>query len=95
MQANLDALDTELNGNVAKNQIGEKSKPTIGGRLFALNIGISNSTYGPTATHKKTMELISTQQQAMNKKLMMLKSEIKEISALIVKAGGPWIEGVE
>jgi len=95
LQAGLDALDTQLNGNPAKNEIGEKGKPTIGSRLFALNRGISTSTYGPTPTHLETVGIITSEWQSMNDKLMRLKGEAKEIGALIVKSGGPWVEGLD
>ncbi len=95
LQAGLDALDTQLNGNPAKNEIGEKGKPTIGSRLFALNRGISTSTYGPTPTHLETVGIITSEWQSMNDKLAQLKGEAKEIGALIVKSGGPWVEGLD
>jgi photosystem II stability/assembly factor-like uncharacterized protein len=95
LQQGLDALDTQLNGNPAKNEIGEKGKPTIGNRLFALNRGISTSTYGPTPTHLETVRIITAEQQAINDKLAQLKGEAKEIGSLIVKAGGPWVEGLD
>ena len=47
LDADLKALDAQLNGNPAQREIGEKTKPTIGARLFALNRGISMSTHGP------------------------------------------------
>ena len=92
IQKNLNNLDTKINGHPAKNQIGERSKPTIGSRLFALNRGISLSTYGPTETHRKTMKIVVKQCNEMNEQLQTLKSESKEIGRLIVKAGGSWVE---
>ncbi|MGB0525706.1 MAG: WD40/YVTN/BNR-like repeat-containing protein [Flammeovirgaceae bacterium] len=95
LRQGLDALDTQLNGNPAKNEIGEKVKTTIGSRLFALNRGISTSTYGPTPTHQKTVKIITDEWQSIYDKLTKLKAEAKEIGALIVKAGGPWVEGLD
>ena len=95
LRQELEALDTKLNGNSAKNEIGEKVKPTIGNRLFALNRGISTSTYGPTPTHLETVKIITNEWQSINNKLTQLKTEAKQIGALIVKAGGPWVEGLE
>ncbi|MCI4671808.1 MAG: glycosyl hydrolase [Bacteroidia bacterium] len=95
LQQELDALDTQLNGNPAKNEIGEKVKPTIGARLFAVNRGISMSTYGPTPTHLMSVDIIMKEWQSINEKLNQLQSEAKEIGSMIVKAGGPWIEGMD
>lgn len=95
LRKELDQLDSQFNGNPAKNEIGEKGMPTIGDRLFALNRGISTSTYGPTPTHLETVEIITSESQSINDKLSKLKAETKVIGAMIVKAGGPWIEGLE
>ena len=95
LQEELDNLDTQLNGNPAKNEIGEKGAPTIGARLFALNRGISTSTYGPTPTHLKTVDIITGEWKTINDNLTRWKTEAKTIGAEILKAGGPWIEGLD
>ena len=93
--ANLKALDARLNGNPAKRAIGEKTKPTLGARLFALYRGISISTHGPTKTHQMTVEIIKDQWNEMNTELNSLKSEARTLSQQVVEAGGAWIEGGE
>ena len=95
LQKELGSLDTQLNGNPAKNQIGEKSKPTIGGRLFALTRGVEMSTYGPTTTHKETMRIIKKQLAEMNAKLEGARAEAKRIAQEVVDAGGSWVEGID
>jgi len=95
LQQELDALDTQLNGNPAKNEIGEKVNPTIGNRLFALYRGISKSTYGPTPTHQETFTIITDEWQIMNGKLSSLKAEAQSIRDEIISAGGPWVEGLD
>ncbi len=92
---NLNKLNTQLYGNPAKNQIGEKGKPTIGSRLFALNRGISMSTYGPTTTHLMTVDIINDERKAINDRLTSLQAEAKEIGGVISNAGGAWIEGMD
>ncbi|MCR9253315.1 MAG: glycosyl hydrolase [bacterium] len=93
--ADLKKLDAKLNGNPAQREIGEKTRPTLGGRLFALNRGISISTYGPTETHKMTVDIIKKQWNEMNNELNSLKDEAKVLSKQVVDAGGAWIEGME
>lgn len=95
LQQELDALDTQLNGNPAKREIGEKVNPTIGNRLFALYRGISTSTYGSTPTHQETVGIITSEWQTMHDTLSGLKSEAQSINAEIVAAGGPWVEGLD
>ena len=86
-------LLTSLNGNTAKKEIGEKNKPTIGSRLFALNRGITLSTYGPTETHKETMTIIKNQLSELNKSLIAATTKLSVLAKQVQAAGGPWIEG--
>ncbi|MFY0673021.1 MAG: glycosyl hydrolase [Bacteroidia bacterium] len=95
LKSELDAIDSQLNGNPAKVQVGEKVKPNIGDRLFALNRGISLSTHGPTATHLQTVAIIESEFESMNNELIKLRAEAQQIAAIIKDAGGPWIEGLE
>ena len=95
LQKELGALDSQLNGTPAKNQIGEKNRPTIGDRLFSLNRGITTSTYGPTSTHRQTMELIKKQLNDMNDKLTSGKSKAKSLAQQVKDAGGSWVEGMD
>ncbi len=89
----LNDLDTEFNGNPAKNQIGERNKPTIGNRVFALWRGISSSTYGPTETHKETMQIIKKQWTHMKTRLESQQVKAKSVAEKVVEAGGSWVEG--
>lgn len=93
LRSDLKELNDTMVGHPAKSQIGEKSNPTIGDRLFALTRGVSLSTYGPTATHKETMRIIQKQYNELNQKLNDLKTEAKAIGNQIKMAGGSWIEG--
>ncbi|ANQ52212.1 glycosyl hydrolase [Flammeovirga sp. MY04] len=95
VKLSLDQLDSQLFGNPAKNEVGEKSKTTIGERLFALNRGISMSTYGPTPTHLQTVKIIEDEMKMINEKLTPLKKEVKEIGMMVMQANGAWIEGME
>jgi len=93
LKMDIEKMQTELGGNAEKNEIGERSKPTIGDRMFALYKGLAWSTYGPTGTHKETMRIIKKQVAEMNAGLTTTSSEISAIAKQIVDAGGPWIEG--
>lgn len=86
------ALDNELNGNSAQRQIGEKTKPVLGERLFALYRGISNSTYGPTDTHKTSMAIVTNDLQEINKTLTETEKQIEELVVALQAAGAPWVE---
>ncbi len=89
LQNSLHAIDTEMHGNRAKVLVGEKTKPTPGERVFALYRGLSNSTYGPTATHRKTLQIVQEQLNALDNQLQQAKREMEQLAQAIVEAGGP------
>jgi hypothetical protein len=95
LKEELNAMDMILNGNPAKNQIGERNKPLLGERLFALSRGISTSTYGPTETHKQTMEIIESQMSEMEDQLSTLAARVKQAGSQVKAAGGSWVEGID
>ena len=89
LQNSLHAIDTEMHGNRAKVLVGEKTKPTPGERVFALYRGLSNSTYGPTTTHRKTLQIVQEQLNALDNQLQQAKREMEQLAQAIVEAGGP------
>jgi photosystem II stability/assembly factor-like uncharacterized protein len=89
---NLQSLQTELNGNYARNEIGEKGNPALGDRMFAIYRGIERSTYGPTTLHKQQLQIV--QQQILNG-LAMLKVSQQALDLIYTElqnAGAPYVE---
>lgn len=86
-------IDQELNGQKSKIEPGEKTKPTVAGRLFNLQIGIEHSTYGPTTNHKKALKLINAQLQAAQAQLASNQEKLSQLANDLVNAGAPWMEG--
>ncbi len=93
LHQNLMLLSKDLFGSPAKQQIGEKTKPTIGERLFAIDRGIYHSTYGPTETHKQTMAIIKDQLREMTSRLDRETANAGKIAKALMEAGAPFIEG--
>lgn len=91
----LNDLDNALNGNPAKNQIGERNKPLLSERLFALSRGISTSTYGPTATHQQTMNIIKDELNTHQGSIDAIQVKVKNLGGQVLAAGGSWIEGID
>ncbi len=89
------ALNKQMYGSPARNDIGEKTHPTIGNRMFAVNRGITQSTYGPTETHKEGISIILDELAGINTELKMVHESIQAMSKKIYNAGGPMIEGVD
>jgi len=93
LRAGLQKIEDQLYGNRAKREVGEKTKPTIGDRLFSVELGIGQSTYGPTATHLKTMKIVNTQLGSIKTDLVALQATAKALGEELLEAGAPWIEG--
>ncbi len=85
-------INTALNGSQAKVRVGEKTKPTIGDRMFAVLRGIERSTYGPTATHKRSMEIINSQLKDLSTKLDAVNNDLKQLATTLKNAGAPYVE---
>lgn len=89
----LDALDVELNGDKAKNTVGEKTPPTVGNRLFAVSRTITQATYGPTKTAEQTLAAVKAQLADASEKLAQIQTEIEALATQLQAAGAPWMEG--
>ena len=71
-------IDQKINGSKSRSEIGEKNEyPTIWTYLWAAS-GSSNSTYGPTASHKESLTIA-------NKIFKELNFELNSIKQLSVK----------
>jgi photosystem II stability/assembly factor-like uncharacterized protein len=86
-------LEEELYGNRAKRQVGEKKRPTVGSRLSAVYLGVDTSTYGPTPTHRKTLEIANSQLEQIMSDLEAASAELAALGADLLQAGAPWVEG--
>jgi len=89
----LQSIEDDLYGNRAKREIGEKTRPTIGDRLFSVELGIGQSTYGPTATHLKTMLIVNDQLQQIKADLAKARAMSETLGGDLLEAGAPWVEG--
>ncbi len=92
LEKRVSGLNKEFYGNKAKQQVGEKTKPTIGDRMFAIYRGIQWSTYGPTDTHLETMQIINATLASINSKFIALKNDLDRFSSDIQNAGAPFVE---
>ena len=87
-------LDERLNGNRSKQEIGERSPPSIRQRLNVASYGTTNSTYGPTPTHKRSMEIAKEEYKEVKSLLENIRQEqIPALEKQLTYAGAPWIEG--
>jgi len=93
LRQNLYAIEDQLKGNQSKNEIGEKDTPTIYNRLYAAKSAVSESTYGPTETALKSLEIAADQLLEIKADLNViteqtlpdLKKKLEEVGAPVVK----------
>ncbi len=86
-------LDGQLNGNRSKQQVGEKNKPTIDYRLRFAMSSMWSSTYGPTPTHKRSLEIAKTQFSKFKIVLEdILNVQLPKLEKALQDAGAPWIK---
>jgi photosystem II stability/assembly factor-like uncharacterized protein len=92
LRAELLDLEAQMRGNQSKEEIGERTNPTVQTRLFTAFRGVS--TYGPTPMHKQCLEIAQNQFGGIKSRLEQIRTvDIPEMEKAIMEAGAPWIEG--
>ncbi|MDX1462838.1 MAG: glycosyl hydrolase [Marinirhabdus sp.] len=85
------SLQSEVFGNQAKNEIGEKGSPLLDDRMFAIYRGIERSTYGPTSTHEEQLNIIENQLASHQASLSTTTELLDVIERELRAAGAPEI----
>ncbi len=93
LQSELMSLDVNLNGYRSKREPGEKRNPTISSYLSSVGRSIQRSTYGPTETNKKSLEIVVTLLEDSYFKVESAEQKISRLAEDLLQAGSPWIEG--
>ncbi len=96
LKMELAQLKLKFFGSKAKKEVGERVNPTIYSRISAARMGTSNSTYGPTTTHKKSLEIAQKEFEALKAKISeIVKQKIPAVETELKELGAPWIPGQE
>ena len=66
---------------------------TVGSRLSAVELGVYQSTYGPTATLSRTLEIADAQLEQIRSDLEEAQAEAAALGEELVLVGAPWVEG--
>ena len=93
LKKGLQAFEDELYGNRAKHQVGEMTGPTIQSRLSFVSLGVYKSTYGPTDTLKRTLEIVNAQILEIKSDLEKARADAATLGEDLLQAGAPWVEG--
>ncbi|MBI9064181.1 MAG: glycosyl hydrolase, partial [Marinilabiliaceae bacterium] len=89
-------LHIRLNGPAAQKEVGEKYPPTVKDRFQIVMMGIRNSTYGPTATHVRNLEIAVEELTLINTQLKeILEDKLPHLEQILLENGAPWVEGMK
>ena len=88
----LQDLSAEYYGNPAKGEIGEKGRPTVGERMFAIYRGVERATYGPTGLNKSQMQIVKKELNAASAKLNAATQKLDGVYRKLQAAGAPYVE---
>ena len=87
------ALNSQMKGNAAKNEIGERNLPSPQDGNIMGFVALGN-TYGPTGNQLAAFNRANQQLQGIKNELKVLvNSTIPGLEASLKAAGAPWIEG--
>jgi hypothetical protein len=89
-------LDVErlLRGDRVRAEAGQPQPPTPGQRLGAARLGTSQSTYGPTPTHARSLEIAEQElAQARTRLARVVGERLPALERRLEAAGAPWTPG--
>ena len=69
IESQIQEFDLSINGDSNKRFYSADSEPSISGRLRNVLFAASNSTHGPTKTHREQYEIARKQLAAMTEKV--------------------------
>jgi photosystem II stability/assembly factor-like uncharacterized protein len=83
-----------LSGNQAMAEIGQDPPATVETRLGRLLVGTNYSTYGPTPTHRQSLEYAEADFKAIRQRINTLQqTTIPAFQETLIEAGAPWTPG--
>ncbi|NNJ87975.1 MAG: glycosyl hydrolase [Eudoraea sp.] len=86
-------LEERLEGNQSKEEIGERSKPSVGSHLSVARRGMS-TTYGPTSLHKENLNIAKGMLSGLyNEIRTMANTTIPQLENELKAMGAPYIIG--
>jgi hypothetical protein len=87
-------LEKVLGGPAAKQEIGARTLPTVGSRLFSITLSVGRSTYGPTSTNREQLAIVQRQLGMLTAELNEQQAELASIAKMLSSVGAPFIEGM-
>lgn len=92
LQAMALQLSRQMEGSPSRDEVGEKSPPTIQDHFFAGYRGLS-TTYGPTPNMERSLGIAEKMMKEMMPKIEALAAKLPAIQAKLRAAGAPYMMG--
>ena len=90
----VDDIKRDLFGVPSRSAVGESGPDTVSRRLGVVSMGTTGSTYGPTPTHKNSLEIAERAFEQSRAKLnKLLSTDLPALEAKLRAAGAPWTDG--
>lgn len=87
-------IQYQIQGDPAKGALHEPDTATVAQRMGVASIGTSLSTYGPTPTHRRSLEIAETDWTALRQRLnQLIEEDIPAFETKLQNAGAPWVPG--
>jgi chromosome segregation ATPase len=87
-------LDEALSGNRSRSSMGEPRVPTVAGRLRVASMTDGRSDYGPTATHRRALEIAAVEFGDIETRLRtLIDVDLPALETRMEAAGVPWTPG--
>ena len=94
LRKRLAAMKERLGGNPRRNLLNDPGPVPINRRLGVANMGTNWSTYGPTPTHRMSLDIAKRDFAALQAELTKLvREELPRIEQRLEAAGAPWSPG--
>jgi photosystem II stability/assembly factor-like uncharacterized protein len=90
----LHAIDEALVGNRARASVEDDGVVTVTRRVQVAQVGTAWSTYGPTPTHRRSLEIAEKEFAAVRERLnAVLEQRLPALEKRLEQAGAPWTPG--
>jgi septal ring factor EnvC (AmiA/AmiB activator) len=94
IEQELYAIEEGLSGHRSRGAVGEANVHTVSTRLRAVSSGTRSSTYGPTPTHRRSLEIAQQEFEALRQRLnAVLEERLPALEKKLEEAGAPWTPG--
>jgi photosystem II stability/assembly factor-like uncharacterized protein len=94
IEQELYSIEEGLEGHQSRQTVGEPGIHSVGTRLGAVSSGTRSSTYGPTSTHRRSLEIAEEEFEVLRQRLnTLLETRLPSLERQLEEAGAPWTPG--